>query len=559
LTVPDAMREDLHSGSDSAAVATRATLIAAAWAAVWVVAFAAAFYTTPWFMVAADALTETSRFGWPETLRNAFAPDIEYRPLFRLANKAAFQLFGFHIWAYETLVLAQFATVLGLVIWFCRPTTLRRALATCIALGCLAGLHTSRILFGFLLVNMGSVALILLLVAIAMAIEPRARAFGWVLGPLVLVSMLSVEWGVMVALVLPVLWLTGAPGLDRRAMTWAMAGLAAYVAIRFVFGLIAAPPPFHTESGFGFAQLSPEQLQARFERAPWLFGLYNVMSTFLTVVASEPRSGVFSFVQSFIEGNVPYWQWLHVVSSLLTTTAVAAALMLYRPSSGRDRFLSVAGLTLLVAGSGFGLPYTRDRMGMMAGVGYSLLVYVAVAAMLEQPAHGWRRRAMVCSVVIVASAWMLRSVETFFQLRDTAWEYHREWIERAAELDVMNPPDPILTTMRAAVLSGAPGDPRLDPTWTYVPFERRFPINAARPLSPPFDLRWAPDVSDAERRRLEEQLGLIGGEPVSRDSRHRTWTYRLHRPTRGRVKAILTNADVEDTARIDAERLEIVE
>ena len=543
-----------------AAVAIRAPLIPVAWAAGLVAAFAAAFYTTPWFMVAADALTETSHFGWPETFANAFGPDIEYRPLFRLANKAAYQLFGLQVWPYETLVLAQFATVLGLVIWLCRPTTVRRALATCIALGCLAGLHTSRILFGFLLVNMASVALILVLLAIAIAMEPRARPFGWIFGPIVLVSLLSVEWGVMVAAVLPVVWFAGAPGLDRRAVTWAMGGLAAYLVIRLAFGMIAAPPPFHTESGFGFTQLSPEQLRARFENAPWLFGLYNVMSTFSSVAASEPRSGVFSLVQSFIEGNVPYWRWMHVLSSLLTTAAMTTALLVCRPLSARDRFLCAAGLTLLVVGSAFGLPYTRDRMGMMAGVGYSLLLFVAVAAMLERaPAHGWRRWAIACSVVVLGSAWLLRSVETYFQLRDSAWEFHREWIDRAAELDAMSPPDPILASMRAAVLSRAPDDPRLDPTWTYVPFERRFPINAARPLSPPFDLRWAQHVTDADRQRLEQQLGLTGGTPVSRDPRHRTWSYRLHWPTRSRVNAILTNAAVEDTARIDPERLEIVE
>ena len=530
------------------------------WALASVVALGSAFYAIPWFVVAYDSLTEANHFGWPEMIANAFGPDVEYRPLFRVALKASYQMFGMHLWPYQTLVLLQFACVLALVIWLCRPLGAHRAVAACIALSCIAGLHTSRILFGFWPVNAGSFVLVLLLTAIAIAFDARARSIVWIYFPIVLVALLSVEWGVLIVAVLPVLWLMKAAAVDRRAVLWAFSGVAAYAAIRLAFSTVAAPPSFHTESGFGFSQLSPAELQARFGDAPWLFRLYNVAATFLTVVASEPRDGIFAFTASLIDGNVPYWQWIHVGSSLLTTAAIAIGLVVFRPLSPRDRLLCGAGLALLVFGSAFGVPYTRDRVGMMAGVGYGLLLYVALATMLARmPAAGWPRKLIVTSVALIGASWVVRNAETYFQLRDTAWDFRQEWLERAAEPDGATRHDAIWTTLKTAAFNSTPADPRLDPVWTFVLFERRFPISASKPLSAPFDVRWKPEITDGVRRQLETQLGLTDAQPVARDPRQRTWEYRLRRPTQNRVRAVLQNAAVEDTARIDPERLEIVE
>ena len=531
-----------------------------AWALACVIALASAFYTVPWFVVAYDSLAEANHFGWPEMISNAFGPDVEYRPLFRLALKGSYQIFGMHLWPYQTLVLLQFACVLALVIWLCRPIGAQRAVAACIALSCIAGLHTSRILFGFWPVNAGSFVLILLLTAIAIAFDARTRSVGWIYFLIVLVALLSVEWGVIIVAVLPVLWLMKAPAVDRRALWWAFSGVAAYAAIRLTFSTVAAPPSFHTDSGFLFSQLSPSELQARFGEAPWLFRLYNVASTFLTVVASEPREGIFGFTAALLNGNVPYWRWVHVGSSLLTTIAIAIGLAVFRPSSPRDRLLCAAGLALLVVGSAFGVPYTRDRVGMMAGVGYGLLLYVALVALLARmPNAGWRRNAIVGCVALIGAGWVVRNAEAYFQLRDTAWDFRQEWVQRAAESDAATQPDEIWATLQTEALDSKPDDPRLDPVWTYVLFERRFPIGAAKPLSAPFDVRWKPEVTDGARGELESQLGLTDGQRVARDPRQRTWEYRLRRPTQDRVRAVLQNAAVEDTARIDQERFEIVE
>ena len=68
---------------------------------------------------------------------------------------------------------------------------------------------------------------------------------------------------------------------------------------------MGAPPSVYTGSGLGFSAQTPEDLRNMFQHAPWLFWIYNVTATFLTVVVSEPRAGVYSFVRIAIEREYP--------------------------------------------------------------------------------------------------------------------------------------------------------------------------------------------------------------------------------------------------------------
>jgi hypothetical protein len=71
---------------------------------------------------------------WRDTIVNAFASGVEYRPLFVIGVKLAHQLAGLRLWFYQTLVLLQFAAVLAGLLWILRPLTWKRAAAACIAL-----------------------------------------------------------------------------------------------------------------------------------------------------------------------------------------------------------------------------------------------------------------------------------------------------------------------------------------------------------------------------------------------------------------------------------------
>lgn len=545
------------------------------WAAACVILFAIAFFSIPWpYVDAHNNLREATTWNWRQYIVYAFSRGLEYRPLLTLSLKAAYEIVGLQLWWYQALVLAQFAAVLGLLVWLFRPVGVRRGVAAVVALACVVGLHTSRSLFLFVPLNAYSASLVAILLAMAIALDERARTYDWLLLPLTGLSLFVLESSLLIVPVVIVLWWMRAPGVGARGVAATLVAVALYLAVRFGLGTPTELTASYTGSGLGFSQLPPETLRNIFEHAPWLFWIYNVTASVLTVLASEPRAGTYRFVASLLAGSTPFWNWLHVISSLATTIVVALALMVYRPLSPRDRWLAVGGLVLVVTGSGLGFLYTRDRIALSAGVGYAMVVYVGISLWLERvPATPWKRWPIVGAICLLALAWCVRGGETFAQLRDTAWDFHQEWTDRYPELGGALPQTPLLTSLRAAALSKDPVDPRRDPGWTYVLFERRFSpegtasggsVDAAAdaavlPQSAAFDVRWRPDVDDAGRLQLEAELGLTAGMPVDRDPSGRTWEYRLRMPTRERVRAIVLSPAVEDTARIDPRRFEILQ
>jgi hypothetical protein len=545
-----------------------------AWAATCVVVLGHAFLTISWSYVDTYRnLRELTTWNWPQLIRYAFSGSLEYRPAFWLAAKAAYQIVGLNLWIYQGMVLAQLGAVLALLLWLFRPIGPARAAAAVVALSCLVGLHTTRILFLFVPLNSYSATLVLMLVALALALHPRTRPFDWVFFPLTAAMLFTLESGLLMVPMLAVLWWGDAPGISRRGIACAVVALVAYLAIRLGLGAPVALGSSYVGSGLGLSDATPETLRNTFEHAPWLFWAYNVSASFLTIVMSEPRAGAYRFIEALLRGAASPWQWLHVLSSLATTVVVIAALALYRQTSERDRLLVAAGLTLVLFGSGIGFLYTRDRIGLWAGTGYALLVFVALATLLERmPRSGLTRVATIGVVSVLAIAWTTRTAETYVQLRDTAWDYRSEWTERLEDLGGnLQPQTELWTSVRAAAIGKTPDDPRRDPAWTFALFERRYvrdgegrrpadeaADNAVAPLSSPFDIRWKPEVDETRRRQVEAELGLADAQQVARDPRGQTWEYRLRTPTPDRVRMILLHAAVEDTARIDRQRFEIL-
>ena len=546
-----------------------------AWAAACVLILGQAFFTVSWSYVDTyKNLREITTWDWPQFIRYAFGGSVEYRPAFWVAAKAAYGIVGLNLWIYQGLVLAQFAAVLALLIWIVRPIGVSRVVAALVALSCVVGLHTTRIMFLFVPLNPHSATLVMLLAALALTLHPRTRSFDWIFFPLTAAMLFTLESGLLMVPLLAVLWWRDAPGISWRGLISAAAALVVYLVIRFSLGAPVAVGASYTGTGLGLSDATPERLQNIFEHAPWLFWAYNVSASFLSVVLSEPRAGAYRFIEALLRGGASFWQWLHVLSSLLTTVVVIVALARYRPTSERDRLLVAAGLALVVFGSGIGFLYTRDRIGLWAGAGYAVLVFVAVAMLLERMSTSALHRVATVGVVgLLAIAWTTRTAETYAQLRDTAWDYRGEWTERFEDLGgAAQPQSELMASMRAAATGKDPADPRRDPAWTFALFERRFnregdarrpaddaADNAVVPLSTPFDIRWKPDVDETKRREVEAELGLADPLQVARDPRGRTWEYRLRTPTRDRVRMILIHAAVEDTARIDPQRFEIVQ
>ena len=66
-------------------------------------------------------------------------------------------------------------------------------------------------------------------------------------------------------------------------------------------------------------------------------------------------------------------------------------------------------------------------------------------------------------------------------------------------------------------------------------------------------VRWAPDVSSAERTRAEEALGLVQGEQLE----GRTWRYFVSKRSRDDIRRLLIDRRVEDTFHVDRDALRV--
>src|SRR5688572_21218919 len=262
-----------------------------------------------------------------------------------------------------------------------------------------------------------------------------------------------------------------APGTTWRSVAAVCVAFAVYLWARVGpgpgLGGMGSP-----DTGFGFSNLSQGESAALFGTTPWVFWIYNVGSTVMSVLASEPRAGTFRFVWAVKTGTVPPWMWLHVVSSVATTAIVFGALPGIGARPYRDRLIAALGGVLILGGSALAFLYTRDRIGLPAGFGYAMLVYVGITAFLERQGGGTRSTAAAAVVIVLAICWSIRTVEMYTALRDTAWDYHLEWSREDARAAAAQ--SPIVARMRAAALAHRPASAEQDPIWTYRLFERRF-------------------------------------------------------------------------------------
>jgi hypothetical protein len=406
---------------------------------------------------------------WREVVSDSLTKSVEYRPFLDVFTRLGYQIAGLNLGVYHAIVVVEFALILLALAVMFRPDGWPRVIAAILALSVAVGLHTSRILFLFVPLNAYATSMLIVLATALLLLSPRLRGYEWVLLPVTLAGLLWLELAVLIVPLAIVARLMKAPGATWRTVAAPAGGLAIYLIARLGYAPslgIGSP-----ETGFGFSSLSPAESAARFGAAPWLLWAYNIGSTVLTVLASEPRAGRFQFVQALSQDNVPIWMWLHVVSSVATTVIVGAGLALIRRRPHRDQLVAAFGCVLIVGGSALAFLYTRDRIGLPAGIGYAMLVYVAVGALLERMRPG-RQAAKVALVTVLGLCWSVRSAEMYVALRDMAWDYRLEWDRGdAVNAGLQNQ---VIARMRESALRRPPADAERDPRWTYILFERRF-------------------------------------------------------------------------------------
>jgi hypothetical protein len=296
---------------------------------------------------------------------------------------------------------------------------------------------------------------------------------------LLLVAALTLESGLLVWVVAVVAWLTGLRGISRRAVVVMTLLVAGYFVLRFGVLDTGAPSLAERSSTFGTERLKPEELIAKFGSRPHVFYAYNVVSSGLSVLASEPRAGRWTIAQELRDRHTLFeGTALNVVTSLATT----ALIVVYATRRWRDwrrrRFewpdqivlvtVAVIGANALIS---FG--YTKDEIMSVAGIFYALAAYVAARDLVHWvPFRSRRLRAVLALVIlVVALGWALRSAGLHYHMRRMAFRVRNDWVDVEQWLEVQHasPSTPagtrLVTYLREDALNRSVTNPFFFPQW----------------------------------------------------------------------------------------------
>ncbi len=356
-----------------------------------------------------------------------------FRPLRSAQIQAVFELANGHYFgAFKGLQVALVLVTFALFLMVLQVDSQERVAALLFALTVLTGLHTFRgTVWEAYPVNHSLEIVAFCLLALALS---RSRGGTWVdvtAAVTFVAATFTVESGVLVWVVIVAAWLAGARGISRRAVLIVTALMVGYVALRFGYLRTGVPALTERSSGFGLQQLSPDELQRRFGAWPYGFYAYNVLTSILSVLFSEPRAGIWTIPAEFMRGRIAGGTIINVVSSAITTAAIAW-FVTRRWSAWRhgqfdrdDQIVFIA-MAMILANGIISYSYTKDEIMGPAGVFYALAAFVAISALVSR----FTRPAPAIAVVlfIAASGWVVRTAGLHYQMHLMTFYDRNEWV-----------------------------------------------------------------------------------------------------------------------------------
>jgi len=250
-------------------------------------------------------------------------------------------------------------------------------------------------------------------------------------------GLLLIESAVLLWVVLVGCVALGLPGLSRKTAFVATVMLVAYLVARPILGL-SAPGIGGHNSGWLATSYSADELVTRFGANPWPFYAYNVVGGVLSVVASEPRFGVYGVLASLERGTWPPVLTIHLASSLILSLVILAhaRAVMRRPWSSwteETRMLALSAAVVAVSGL-LCATYIKDEIVSTAGVFYALAAYVAMHRLFAVSGEGRLRTVMVgACILVVAPLWGFRTAGTHYELRRAAFVTRNDWVLDASE------------------------------------------------------------------------------------------------------------------------------
>jgi predicted PurR-regulated permease PerM len=310
-------------------------------------------------------------------------------------------------------------------------------------------------------------------------LQPLVQRYAVDVPPAVLlfaVAALTLETGLLVGVIVVTAALVGATGVSRAGLAAVVALFGGYFYLRFAALGVGAPTLLERSSGYGFGVLDPPQLIERFGDNPLPFYLYNIVASAVSVLFSEPISGVYRTTSAVVSGQLVPAMVVRVVASLgvvalLTTFAWHRRREWRARRFDRDDRLVLLFAAVLAANAVISYPYTKDVVMSPAGAFLAVAVFAAGRRMLARlPARlpAGVTAALIAAAVVTGSAWGLRILALHHELRQAAVVARIDWAY--VESDIADGVVPVngpggaalLTQLRHDALVARPAPPPLD-------------------------------------------------------------------------------------------------
>ena len=328
-----------------------------------------------------------------------------------------------------------FVALVGLFVMAARVRTGVDLAAFAITLPVFFGIHTFAAMLQeaypvnrFAEVGVGSLAVVVL------ALRPPR----WYTAPLVCLLLANavsvVESGVLIWIAVVASALAGLRGIDRPTLVSSTLLTVAYLGLRHWLG-ISSPGVGGNGSGYWDAFYSADELAARFGSHPLPFMLYNVVGGTLSLLASEPRTGLYSLAVAAKTGEVHPVLTINLVSSLATTGLIVWYGIRRRrvPRAAwtdADRLYATA-LMVMAVNAALTLPYIKDEIISDAGLFYAVAAFIAVRELLDTlPLRSMLAVVpLALALTVVTGLWTFRAAGLHYLLRYDAFKTRNEWVD----------------------------------------------------------------------------------------------------------------------------------
>ena len=408
-----------------------------------------------------------------------------FRPLFYAEVKALFDL-GHHFFAYR---LFHALLVFAFFMLFVRALEVRDRLSLLcfpLALTVFVGMHTflATVKEQYPVPHFLQVA-VLALVALNLTQTKGGALIDAAILLTFSLAALTLESGLLVWVIVVAAWASGMPGVSKRAVIGITVLLATYMWVRFGFYGTGLPTIDDRAVGFWLERLDPPEIRERFGDNFAPLYLYNMAASALSLLFSEPRSGVWVAVRDSIAA-------VHVVN--ITASLFATGLIgwyvvsrfrsgVRRPVTLADRHVVIFA-AVLVGNVAISYAYAKDEIISVAGAFYAYPVFGATVYFLSrwhERGAPWLTTLALCAVFLTGSAvWATRAAGVHHVLRSQAFVQRNDWTRVEAEWrrngnwEQYRAVLPLVRSLRQEAISMRVVNPRFVPRWMEDVFDRYY-------------------------------------------------------------------------------------